>query len=342
MKALGKSDLGTFLQALDNTRRVVALLEDGAELVFGDLDLGRLAFDCTGRPRFSPKEFLFPESEVLLSFDLSKPAETVKIAEHVTDRPTAIWGVRPCDLAGLQALDAVFLSDPVDVYYSERRRNTLFFGLNCREACKSCFCASTNTGPFATEGFDLLFTDLGDHFFVEVGSEAGGDVIQEQAALFSPAGEGDREAARALEREARATFVTELAVSQVLDRLPDHFEDPIWEELARKCTLCGTCCIVCPACHCFNIEDIVRTRKLVQRVRYWDCCQLGGFTRMAQENSRDTQGQRFRQKIYDKFRYFPAAHGGLLGCTGCGRCLELCQGSISIVDVLRRVTGEWE
>src|SRR5665811_2237669 len=92
---------------------------------------------------------------------------------------------------------------------------------------------------------------------------------------------------------------------------------------------CGTCCVVCPACHCFNVEDIRKSRKVVQRIRYWDACQFSGFTRMATSNSRPTQGERWRQKIYDKFVYMPERYDGALGCTGCGRCLELCQGSIN-------------
>lgn len=343
MKVLQKGELGMFLRALGDVRKVVAPLWEGVELAFGDLDVDRLATDCTGRTRFSAKEFLFPESEVLFSFDLSKQDQAAPIQEHLTEVPTVVWGIRPCDLAGLRVLDVVFLSDPTDVYYEARRKNTLLLALNCNEAAApSCFCASFGTGPTAQEGFDLLFTDLGDRLLVEIGTEAGAALIQEQAAFFAEATEGDIETARAVAEEARGTFSTELDVARVKDELPALFDNPIWAEQAQKCTLCGTCCIVCPTCHCFNVEDLKETRKLAHRVRYWDCCQFTGFTRMAGENSRPTQPERWRQKIFDKFCYMPAAHEGLLGCTGCGRCLDLCQGGINIVQVLGRVTGGQE
>ncbi len=91
--------------------------------------------------------------------------------------------------------------------------------------------------------------------------------------------------------------------------------NPVWAEEAAKCILCGGCNWVCPTCYCFNIEDVTSGDK-TQRVRYWDSCQLGGFTQMVAMNSRATQAERLRQRIYQKFSYNPDKYGGEIGCTG--------------------------
>ena len=338
MKVLAKTKLAAFLEGMRADHKVVAPLRQGAEVQFGELDSDQLAAGYSGRTRYSAKECVFPESEVLLTFGMP-PAGEVSIAEHPYETPTVLWGIRPCDVAGIQVLDAVFQSAPADAYYQARRDNTLLLALNCNEVGKTCFCASLDTGPTARGGFDLVFTDLGEEFLVEVGSGAGEALLDEQPDLFVEATESQREKARDLRERAEATFSTLFDVETVRAGLADSYDEPVWEEQAAKCTLCGTCCVVCPACHCFNVEDIRKSRKVVERVRYWDACQFSGFTRMATSNSRPTQGERWRQKIYDKFVYMPARYEGTLGCTGCGRCLELCQGSINIVDVLTKVTS---
>ena len=62
----------------------------------------------------------------------------------------------------------------------------------------TCFCVSMGTGPEAESGFDLALTELlddaGHRFLVEVGSEAGAEVL---AALPHRAGEPDRRRAAA-------------------------------------------------------------------------------------------------------------------------------------------------
>lgn len=337
MKTIAKTKLIAFLDALGSDYRVVAPLQNGTDVEMGELERERLAVGYRGKTRFSVKEYLFPESEVMFTFE-NRGTGVVETTEHTSERKTAVWGVRPCDLAGIAVLDAVFSSAPVDVYYQARRANTLLLGLNCHEVGSSCFCRSFEAGPFARCGFDVIFTDLGERFLVEPGSQVGALLLEQHGELFADAEESDRQEAESLRLTAEAALATKLNVSLLLKALEEAFDDPIWEEQAKKCTLCGTCCIVCPTCHCFNVEDVRKTRKLHQRVRYWDSCQFTGFTRMAAENSRATQGERWRQKIYDKFVYLPAAYSGLLGCTGCGRCLDFCQGNINIVHVLEKVS----
>jgi ferredoxin len=60
---------------------------------------------------------------------------------------------------------------------------------------------------------------------------------------------------------------------------------------------------------------------------------------MAAYNSRATQAERLRQRIYHKFSYNPDKYDGQIGCTGCGRCIDVCPAGIDITYILRRVAN---
>src|SRR5207237_8519366 len=87
----------------------------------------------------------------------------------------------------------------------------------------------------------------------------------------------------------------------ILERLRTHFEsrmtswfsaavryvsqdkvtEQTWEDIGLRCLECGGCTFVCPACTCFTVADRQVGPGEVERVRMWDSCALGGFTRMA-------------------------------------------------------------
>lgn len=336
MKILKKSKLVPFLEGLEPEFEVIAPLFEGQDVLFGDLDSSRLATEFLGKPRLSPKEYFLPQRETILTFRENK---SVQVEAHLNNSKRVLWGIRPCDLYGLKFLDKVYLSDYIDPYYEARRLNTLLIGLNCNEAEESAFCNSLGTGPFAKEGYDLLFTDLGNSFLVEVATKGGEEMVQKQASLFTDSTAKDKEQANMLEESSKKTFKTSIDVDRISAKIGVSTANPVWAEEATKCILCGACNWVCPTCQCFNVEDI-KVGNNTQRVRYWDSCQLGGFTQMAVENSRATQSQRLRQRILHKFSYNPEQYDGDIGCTGCGRCIEVCPVDIDITYILGRIANE--
>lgn len=342
MKVLEKNNAEKFLEELGSQYRVCVPLQSSGDLNFGDPDASSQVLDYRGITHYSAKGYFFPESEALLTFEIPGRGETatIGITDHLHDAKTLIWGVRPCDLSGLKVLDAVYLSDPVDPYYQARRRSTFLIVLNCNQAGKNCFCGSVAAGPFAHEGFDLGLTDLGDAFLVEPGSDAGTQLVEAYSTFFREATAAERLKAKELEEQSKGSFFLSLDEAKLRAKLPSAYESPVWEEQVTKCKVCGTCCFVCPTCHCFNIEDIKKSKKAVQRMRYWDSCQLSGFTQMAGHNSRPIQADRWRQKILHKFLYLPQKYEGLIGCVGCGRCIDHCQAGIKLVEVLGRVVYE--
>ena len=64
------------------------------------------------------------------------------------------------------------------------------------------------------------------------------------------------------------------------------------------------------------------------------------FTKMAAENPRKNQMQRFRQRFMHKLVYYPSNNDGLYSCVGCGRCVKKCPQSLNIVKVIKKLGGK--
>ena len=48
--------------------------------------------------------------------------------------------MKACDVQGVKVLDNVFLSEPVDTFYSARREHGTIVAMACHEPEESCFC----------------------------------------------------------------------------------------------------------------------------------------------------------------------------------------------------------
>jgi sulfhydrogenase subunit beta (sulfur reductase) len=71
------------------------------------------------------------------------------------------------------------------------------------------------------------------------------------------------------------------------------------------------------------------------KLRGWDSCMYSGYAVTAGGGTpRPKLVERFRNRYFCKFKYLPLNYG-LLGCTGCGRCVEGCQGKIDMRETLK-------
>ena len=78
----------------------------------------------------SPKDFFFPQTEDLMGFKCSgKNIEIIDTRNESED--FVVFGVRACDVKSFDILDRVFLKDPVDSYYSNRRDNGIIISVAC-------------------------------------------------------------------------------------------------------------------------------------------------------------------------------------------------------------------
>jgi ferredoxin len=116
--------------------------------------------------------------------------------------------------------------------------------------------------------------------------------------------------------------------------LEENFDHPAWKTMALRCHGCGACTGVCPTCHCFDIVDEHDSSDEGLRRRNWDSCQTAKFTLQASgHNPRQSQSERFRQRIQHKFSIYPKRFGEIL-CTGCGRCCRVCPGGMDLPEIL--------
>ena len=262
------------------------------------------------------------------------------VAEPDTAPPPryAFVGVRPCDLAAILVQDRVFLGGPfVDPAYRSRRESAFILAVSCGSPAGTCFCTSMGTGPKAGPGFDLALTeviDAGRHeFVVEIGTERGAEVAA--GAPHRPAEATDLYAARTVLAAAEGDMNHAVEVEGLKEILYRHYEDPRWDEVAKRCLACANCTMVCPTCFCATVEDetdLVGTAT--ERRRVWDSCFSQDFSYIHGGSVRTSGGARYRQWITHKLATWHDQFG-VSGCVGCGRCVTWCPVGIDITAEAR-------
>ena len=243
--------------------------------------------------------------------------------------------MKACDIKGIEVLDRVFLSDPVDSFYAARREHGVIVALACHEPEESCFCKVF--GVDCTEpAADVATWMIEGELYWKALTEKGEKLTEAVKSLLTETCEAKVEA----EKSAVKEIVEKLPYSNLSlegwngDVLTEKFNDELWNELYKPCLACGTCTFVCPTCQCYDIKDY-NTGNGVQRYRCWDSCMYSDFTMMAHGNNRNSQMQRFRQRFMHKLVYFPANNDGMYSCVGCGRCVDKCPASLNIVKVIK-------
>jgi len=284
----------------------------------------------------SPKDFFFPQTEDLMAFKM-EGKEIEIIDTRVENEDFVIFGVRACDVKSFDVLDRVFLTDPRDSYYADRREHGIIFSMACTRPSETCFCSAFDIDAANPAGDVICWKDS-EFIYFNANTEKGSAVLASLDALTE---ECDDTAVKA-QQEKTAEIMKKLPLSS-LDtkafgggKTNKYFDAPEWKELSESCIGCGTCTFVCPTCQCYDIKDF-KTGKGVIRFRCWDSCMYSEFTKMAHGNPRLTQLERFRQRFMHKLVYFPENNDGMFSCVGCGRCLSKCPISMNIVKVMKTI-----
>jgi len=301
-----------------------------------DSSAGERVFDVVHGPG-SLKPLVFAPRETLLQIEMGEPGQPFR-AEPVLPEPppTAVIGVRACDLAALAVQDRVFLYDRYpDPAYATRRKGLLLVAVSCTRSVSTCFCTSFGSGPEATEGYDLALTELDDGFLVRAGSPAGQELLASLG--LRPAGaEECVEERRALEACAEGIH-RRVDTRELPESLYQRLDHPRWDDVAERCLSCGNCTLVCPTCFCHDERDEPDlSGKTSLRVREWDSC----FNR----DHSQVHGINFRPRIRDRYRQW-LVHKlagwidqfGTSGCVGCGRCLTWCPVGIDLTEELHAI-----
>ena len=285
----------------------------------------------------SPKDAFFPQSENL--YTCIKEGKKIQIEpEALKEQKFVVFGMKACDVQGVQVLDKVFLADPLDTFYAARRDHGTIVAMACHEPEESCFCKVFGI-DCAEPAADVATWMVEGNLYWKSLTEKGEALTKDVENLLESADDADEKKVED-EKAAIRSIVEKLPYSNLSlegwngDALSEKFDSPLWEELYKPCLACGTCTFVCPTCQCYDIKDY-NTGHGVKRYRCWDSCMYSDFTMMAHGNNRTSQMQRYRQRFMHKLVYFPANNDGMYSCVGCGRCVEKCPASLNIVKVIK-------
>ncbi len=290
-----------------------------------------LAFHFANGPA-SLKRYLHPPERRLWRAGKTRTGFAVETEPPAAER-YAFLGVRSCDLAALDLLDRIFLDGPyADPHYAAIREHALIIAVNCTTTAPTCFCASLETGPRATKGYDLVLTESADEehdrILVETGSERGAALMRILTAQH--AGPGHLAQARALSAKVAASQTRALGTSGLKERLQDHPDDPCWDAVADRCLTCGNCTMVCPTCFCTTVEDRTDVDgSHAERWQHWESCFTLDFSYLAGGSVRQSARSRYRQWLTHKLSTWVDQFGDI-GCVGCGRCITWCPVGIDI------------
>jgi ferredoxin len=280
---------------------------------------------------------------------LRRAGGALRFEPSIAAAPRAIFGIRSCDLAAIFHLDRFYLDrDFEDPYYAAHRRQLLLVNFVCtdpeRDIDADCFCVCADTGPAAREHFDLQLMDLGEEYLAVAGS-AQGEALLAQG-LFYKGTPAHLERRRAILEEVRRRFKARTSWFSATVKYVTQSQtlEETWEAVGWRCLECGGCSYVCPACTCFTVSDRAVGPDQVERVRLWDSCALGGFTRMAGGfNPRRAVHDRRNRRFFRKLAHYFIQRELSMACVGCGRCAAVCHGDVgmpSVVEMIRRASAQ--
>lgn len=328
MKQLKKDELNNFLGEKLKDFNLIAPVEiekgkgSAYRLISTPTDIS-LKYRNTKK---SAKEIFFPQDETMFYF---KKGEETLIEPLIPKKETILFGVRSCDLRGIEMFDKVFIEGQfVDPYYAEKRNNTIIAALACFNWDDYCFCESIGINRFESRIADLTFFDIGDFYIIKAQSEKGEKLIKD----LSDAEQKILDIYEKKRKEAKNQ--EKIDVEEFMKNINENFEHPIWDDVSQRCIGCSICAYLCPTCHCFDVNDEIIKDK-GRRYRTWDACMFPKFTiHTSGHNPRTKNSQRMRQRILHKFNYLDK-NKNIIACSGCGRCILNCPVNLDIRDILK-------
>jgi len=299
---------------------------------FDDIDLD---YETT---EYSAKTYFLPFRENLSTYTFDDDGWQQEIRYRA--QPRAIIGLHACDINALLKLDKVLARDLFpSPYYIARRKNTFVVGID-HEPCAGGFCRSVGSDT-VTHGFDLFLTDLGDRYFVAIGSDRGYSALQRVDAREIT----DRDSRDYLEERGRLAAIDQehVSVHNLPNILDIEFESVVWTRWGSRCLSCGSCAMVCPTCYCYGVTERLSmdfTSGAKQKQLY--SCNLVDFATVAGgHNFRPDRETRLKYRYYHQHRGFVEEFDEPK-CVGCNRCGHTCLAGIGPVQVIRDLQTEEE
>ncbi len=236
-------------------------------------------------------------------------------------------------------LDRLFSTDYIDSNYVAKRNNLIVIGYDT-EPSDTNFSMSMGADD-VKEGFDLFVSDIGNRFFIRVGTPRGNELLQK----FSNPSEAKVKDFQDYDRF-KDNYKKKFKIKANIKDFYNDFEavygnEELWDKLSEKCFSCGSCNLVCPTCFCFNVRDDMKIDlKEAVKKREWDSCMIPEYGLVAGgHNFRPTRANRLKQRYRCKLKTFVDKYGNY-ACVGCGRCVETCLAKINIYEDINSIKEE--
>ena len=217
----------------------------------------------------SAKDFFFPQTENLMDFKMEgKNIEIIDTRKECED--FVVFGIRACDVKSFEVLDRVFLAEPVDTYYKNRREHAVLMSVACTKPQETCFCKTFGIDASEPEG-DIVCYKTDDALYMDAKTEKGEKLLKSLEKITEDADESAAAEQKNMikERFSKLPLANLSADKFGKDKTSEFFNAPEWSELSETCLGCGTCTFVCPTCQCYDIKDF-NTGHGIKRFRCWD------------------------------------------------------------------------
>ena len=184
MRKLSLEHLNDLFAAIAESRTLYLPVDTAAGAKFERWENGKILSDALNTVR-SAKDFFFPQTENLMDFKTAgKKIEIVDTRRECED--FVVFGVRACDVRSFDVLDKVFLAEPVDSYYKNRREHGVIVSLACTKPHETCFCTTFGIDAAAPAG-DVTCWKTEDALYLEANTEKGTALLDSLSALTADA-----------------------------------------------------------------------------------------------------------------------------------------------------------
>ena len=188
----------------------------------------------------SAKDFFFPQTENLYDVKMKdKKIEITDTREECED--FVIFGVRACDVRSFSILDKVYLADPIDSYYKNRRDHGTIISLACGRPEETCFCQSFGINAADPEG-DVKAWKIGDELYLQGATDKGNALLEKVSSVLESADEKAVDDAKsAINAVMKKLPLAKVSFEHMKDNdLLDYFNSDKWSGLSEACLGCGT------------------------------------------------------------------------------------------------------